>query len=1078
VTTIASFVAQLGLDTRPLSIGLQRGAQLLNKFGGDAEKVFGKRRLLDPNTIAGQGATAASRLVSSLESTFARRRADLQESLYQGLISTREFERAGRLNAEAYNRGITSGMRELGDRGLLTDDIQSELASRYKKGGRRAAEHWADGLARGSAAMRDAGGALTMGVTIPIAAAGAAVLKFGGDFERAMLGVKTKTGVGTDEMRALEAAARKAGAQSVFSANDAAQAMEFLATTGFSAREIITAIPGVMQLAASAGLDMARATDIATSQLGAFGLAASDLEHVNDVLVKVTTSSKVSIEDLNTAMRYVGPFARSMGISLEESAAAMELLAKNGIRGQKAGTGLRGVMAALLDPSKKSAKIIEELGLNAVISGGRITSFAAVIEKLGQTDPQKLAKIFGRENVSAIAALQKEGSAALIKLTRDLEKSQGTAAKVAAVTMSGFKGAIEELKGALEELAIAFAQSGLLRVATEMARGLAGMFRAISQLPAPLKIAVGALATFAAVAGPLLLVLGGLGGAIVNLRMASLALAGAGGMGALAKVLAVGGPVVIGLSAAAAAIYYLTRAQKTWKDETDAVRGALEQLTEAQLNQTRAAFETARAQALAKRAELGRKPLVARDNAGVGGGAAGFNIGEWNRQSAIIDATSAQLRTIGEIQTRNAERAAAFQLEMRKAHEEAKKLAAELAGGGAGGTVPAYAANMDKLAERVSLVTRALEHVRETGNDINGLAKFSADVWADVAARLREAGNGMDETSDKLRGMIEQLERASGLRDALKGLAGGPGGIRVTPSAAAMAPAPMAAAQIPALAQMPNLIVARINDVVRTIGSTISGTVMAAFGPMSLLMQAINEILEPLYPLLDALLEPFRILGQMLAVAVVPVLRLLFPIIKAVAIILSYFGEITTRVSAGFATAIGHLIVGLGKAIDKIPGVSAKGMIKAGEAVLEFADGQYHAADQIKRMRKELEGMTFDKAAERVNRLGEAAADAAEAFTNIPSWFKTGAAIYGAAQPRGGMGGVEPMGGGVITTTATDYPSTGAGGGTTIQTGDIIISGDLGSRSDVRTTVRELIAELRRQSSLQFGTPERWAEVV
>jgi hypothetical protein len=70
------------------------------------------------------------------------------------------------------------------------------------------------------------------------------------------------------------------------------------------------------------------------------------------------------------------------------------------------------------------------------------------------------------------------------------------------------------------------------------------------------------------------------------------------------------------------------------------------------------------------------------------------------------------------------------------------------------------------------------------------------------------------------------------------------------------------------------------------------------------------------------------------------------------------------------------------------------------------------------------------------------------------------------------------MGGGVITTTATDYPSTGAGGGTTIQTGDIIISGDLGSRSDVRTTVRELIAELRRQSSLQFGTPERWAEVV
>ena len=190
--------------------------------------------------------------------------------------------------------------------------------------------------------------------------------------------VKAISGSTGKEFEALSQQAKDLGASTSFSASEAAMGMENLASAGFSTSQIMSAMPGLLNLAASDALDLGTAADIAASTLNGFGLEASEAAHVADVLARAAADTNAGITDTGMAMKFIAPVASAMNISLEETTAAIGLLANAGIQGSSAGTVLRSALSHLAKPSKEAATLMEELGFNAYDAQGKMLPLKSI----------------------------------------------------------------------------------------------------------------------------------------------------------------------------------------------------------------------------------------------------------------------------------------------------------------------------------------------------------------------------------------------------------------------------------------------------------------------------------------------------------------------------------------------------------------------------------------------------------------------------------------------------------------------------------------------------------------------------
>ena len=305
------------------------------------------------------------------------------------------------------------------------------------------------------------------GVATALGGAAVAAIKTGSDFEAQMSRVKAISGATGDEFKKLTDQAIKLGADTAFSAKEAAEGMENLASAGFSTAEIMEAMPGMLDLAASSGEDLASSSDIAASTLRGFGFAASEAGHVADVLAKNAADTNAAVADKGEAMKYVAPVAHSMGIEMEEVAAAIGIMADSGIKGSQAGTTLRGALSRLAKPTKNMQDTMDELGLSFYDSNGKMKSLTEITAMLqdkmsGLTDQQKqqaLVTLFGQESLSGMLALMDKGSDGIASLTASYKDCDGAAAEMAGTMQDNLKGAIEELGGSAETLGIVFYQS-------------------------------------------------------------------------------------------------------------------------------------------------------------------------------------------------------------------------------------------------------------------------------------------------------------------------------------------------------------------------------------------------------------------------------------------------------------------------------------------------------------------------------------------------------------------------------------------------------------------------------------------
>jgi TP901 family phage tail tape measure protein len=313
----------------------------------------------------------------------------------------------------------------------------------------------------GASAMR-IGAAMTAASTAMLAPVAMATRTFMG-FEDQMKAVQAVTGATGDQFERLYEKAKELGRTTSFTAAEVAAGMLNLARAGFSTSEINAAIAGMLNLARATGTDLAQATEIAAGTLRAFNLAAGDSTRVADVLVATANNSAQTLEELGESMTYAAPIAHEYGLTLEETAKALGVMANMQIKGSMAGTSMRQAMLRLADP--KVQKQIEALGVSVTdLSGNMRTDFGTMMLELGQamkgmTSGQRLSLIKDLFDQRAAAGMAKLATSDFPALAAAIDNAGGVAAKTAATMDSGIGGAFRRLMSAVEGVQIALGEA-------------------------------------------------------------------------------------------------------------------------------------------------------------------------------------------------------------------------------------------------------------------------------------------------------------------------------------------------------------------------------------------------------------------------------------------------------------------------------------------------------------------------------------------------------------------------------------------------------------------------------------------
>lgn len=364
-------------------------------------------------------------------------------------------------------------------------------------------------------AMTTTGSTLTKWVTTPLVGIGTAAFAVGNEFESAMSKVQAISGATGEQLEALTEQAMDLGATTAFSASEAAAGMENLASAGFTVEEIIEAMPGLLNLAASSGAELGTAAEIAASAVRGFGLEASETAHVADVFAEAAARTNAQTEDMGEAMKYIAPVANAMGISIEETAAAIGILSDAGIKGSQAGTSLRGALSRLAKPTEAATKAMEKYGMSFYDTHGNMLSLEGIVGQLEtslssltqEQRNQALITLFGQESLSGMLTLMERGSGELSELTEGFENVSGSAQEMADIMMDNTAGAIEEMFGALETAAINI-QQVLAPVVTDIVQWITSLINSFNQLPDGAQTMIVTITALVAAFGPFLLILG------------------------------------------------------------------------------------------------------------------------------------------------------------------------------------------------------------------------------------------------------------------------------------------------------------------------------------------------------------------------------------------------------------------------------------------------------------------------------------------------------------------------------------------------------------------------------------------
>ncbi|MBD8485386.1 phage tail tape measure protein [Frigoribacterium sp. CFBP 8759] len=346
-------------------------------------------------------------------------------------------------------------------------------------------------LAQKGAAIEGLGKGLVGFGGIAAAAVGLAVAKFA-EFDAALSGVQAATHATEGDMKLLSDAAVAAGASTVYSATEAAGAIEELSKAGLTTADILNGgLSGALDLAAAGGLEVADAAQQTAIALKQFGLEGDQASHVADLLAAGAGKAVGDVSDLGAALSQAGLVADGAGQSIEDTTGVLAAFADQGLLGSDAGTSLKSAIIALQAPTDKSREVMEKYNLSFYDGNGQMLSYTEIAGQLstklaGLTDEQRnaaLAQIFGNDAIRSANVLYGQGAEGIQKYI-DQTNDQGYAAETARLKLDNLRGDVERLGGAFDTALIQSGSGandtlrGLVQTATALVDG-------IGSLPAP-----------------------------------------------------------------------------------------------------------------------------------------------------------------------------------------------------------------------------------------------------------------------------------------------------------------------------------------------------------------------------------------------------------------------------------------------------------------------------------------------------------------------------------------------------------------------------------------------------------------
>lgn len=343
---------------------------------------------------------------------------------------------------------------------------------------------------------------------LAVAAFGVAAVKMAADFDQQMSTVQANTGATSAQMDQLRAAAIEAGASTVYSATDSADAINDLGKAGMSVTDILTGgLSGALNLAASDGMAVGDAAEYMANALSMFHLKGSQASQVADTLAAGAGKAVGKVSDFGEALNNCGAQANSFGMNVQETTGVLALFAQNGTIGAEAGTQLNSMLMKLAAPSAEASNTMKELGISAYDAQHHfvgMANFAGQLQKAekGLTDEQRNqanATIFGSYAIKAANYLYEAGESGVNKWTKAVSES-GYAAEQAAAKNNNLKGDLENLSGSMESLMISVGEGaqGPLR---KMVQGLDTLVDAFAGLPSGAQQTLVVMASLAGVFG-------------------------------------------------------------------------------------------------------------------------------------------------------------------------------------------------------------------------------------------------------------------------------------------------------------------------------------------------------------------------------------------------------------------------------------------------------------------------------------------------------------------------------------------------------------------------------------------------
>lgn len=283
-----------------------------------------------------------------------------------------------------------------------------------------------------------------------------------GNFEEGMSNVEALSGASAEEMQLLSDKAKELGATTKFTAQEASDAMGYMAMAGWDAQEMLSGMDGVLQLAAASGEDLAMVSDIVTDNLTAFGLTAADTARFADVLAAAATNSNTNVSIMGETFANAASIAGALGYSVEDVAVAVGLMANSGVKGSVAGTALKNTFNGLLEGVTLTGEAFGEYDYTAIKANGTMKSFSDTIDELRvyfdqMTEAERVNNamaIAGQRGYNGLLAILNATDEDYASLTASINNCTGAAQRMAEIKLDNMNGQLTIMKSAWDGLKI------------------------------------------------------------------------------------------------------------------------------------------------------------------------------------------------------------------------------------------------------------------------------------------------------------------------------------------------------------------------------------------------------------------------------------------------------------------------------------------------------------------------------------------------------------------------------------------------------------------------------------------------